>query len=68
MRNSSSTPLLLLTLVCAMSGGAMAHGYLAIPPSRTLLAHNAGLEWDHMSLNGGGEASRMCRPPRPVQI
>lgn len=30
------------------------HGYLANPTSRNLIAHRAGLEYDHHSLNGGG--------------
>ena len=31
-----------------------AHGYLEEPVSRNLLAHRRGLEYDHMSLAGGG--------------
>jgi hypothetical protein len=34
-----------------------AHGYLAEPASRNLLAHRAGQEWDPQSLAGGGPAS-----------
>jgi len=37
-----------------LPGRASAHGYLSVPPSRNLLAHRAGLEWDPHSLNGGG--------------
>ena len=33
---------------------AEAHGYLAYPASRNLLAHVRGGEFDHHSLNGGG--------------
>lgn len=34
-----------------------AHGYLADPASRNLLAHRQGTEYDQMSLNGGGPAA-----------
>ena len=45
---------LALTAVAAGVPRARAHGFLANPPSRNLLASRAGAEHDAQSLNGGG--------------
>ena len=53
----------MLRRLCALVVGALAifaptpvrsHGYLVQPPSRNYLAYKAGLDYDVMSLNGGG--------------
>lgn len=43
-----------LVAIIAPLPRVIAHGYLEEPVSRNLLAHRRGLEYDHMSLAGGG--------------
>ena len=44
----------MLVAVIAPLPQVTAHGYLEEPVSRNLIAHRQGLEYDHMSLAGGG--------------
>jgi len=44
----------MLVAVIAPLPQVTAHGYLEEPVSRNLIAHRRGLEYDHMSLAGGG--------------
>jgi len=46
--------LTMLVAVIAPLPQVTAHGYLEEPVSRNLIAHRRGLEYDHMSLAGGG--------------
>jgi len=53
-----------LTKACTMFVALVAplpvvygHGYLSKPASRNLIAHRKGLDYDHMSLDGGGGAA-----------
>lgn len=46
--------LTVLAAVIAPLPQVIAHGYLEEPVSRNLIAHRRGLEYDHMSLAGGG--------------
>ena len=48
------TKVLVVLSVAFVPLPATGHGFLAEPKSRNLIAHNKGVEYDHMSLAGGG--------------